>query len=117
MIGRGVSPSAAYYNFVRPYTGGTYGNTFGPMGSYGARSLFFPNQIPVYADEETDIQKQLKGKLDEKGQLKVDMPPAGHPAGFMNTEGFFGSPNGLQGFGAGRRPQQQQQQTGTTPHR
>jgi hypothetical protein len=111
MIGRGVSPSAAYYNFVRPYTGGTFGNAFGPQGGYG-RMPFFPNQIPVYADEDTDIQKQLKGRVDEKGQLKVDMPPAGHPSGFMNTEGYFGSPNGIQGFGAARKPQQ----IGTPPH-
>ncbi len=113
MIGRGVSPSAAYYNFVRPYTGGSFGNAFAPQSNYVGRSMFFPNQIPAYADEDVDIEKQLKGKLDEKGQLKVDLPPAGHPAGFMNTEGYFGSPNGLQGFGAGRRPNQ----VGTPPRR
>jgi len=113
MIGRGVSPSAAYYNLVRPYTGGTFGNAFAPQGGYVGRMPFFPTQIPVYADEETDIQKQLKGKIDDKGQMKVDMPPAGHPSGFMNTEGYFGSPNGIQGFGAGRRPQQ----IGTPPRR
>ena len=100
------------FRFVR-HTGGTFGNAFAPQGGYMGRMPFFPNQIPVYADDETDIQKQLRGRVDDKGQLKVDMPPAGHPSGFMNTEGFFGSPNGVQGFGAARKPQQ----IGSPPHR
>jgi hypothetical protein len=106
LFGRGISPSAAYYNFVRPYTGGTFGNAYTQgAANFTGRTPFFPFQIPVYADDDVDIQRQIKGRVDENGQQKVDMPPAGHPSGFMNTEGFFGSPNGVQGFGAGRRSQ------------
>jgi hypothetical protein len=100
---RNVNSAVNYFNFVRPYTGGTYGNAFVPAPAAGptGRQPFFPVQVPVYADEEPARQRIEK---DDKGIMRVDMPPAGHPAGFMNTQGYFGSPNGLQGFGAGRPP-------------
>lgn len=90
------SPAVNYYNFVRPYTGGTFGNTIvnPPTVGGAGRQPFFPNQIPVYADEEGGRQViDPRAKPDENGLIPVDMPPAGHPSGFNNTMGYFGQPN------------------------
>jgi hypothetical protein len=96
----GLNAATNYYNFVRPYTGGTYGNAFVPSG-YGTpavRRSLFPNLRPVY-DEDPTTQKLEE---DKKGIMRTEMPPAGHGAGFMNQMNFFGQ---LQGSGAaaGRR--------------
>src|SRR5206468_2470143 len=90
---RNTNPAVNYFNYVRPYTGGTYGNAYVPgTAAPAGRTPFFPTQVPVYADDEPSRQRLEK---DEKGILRVDMPPAGHGGGFMNTQGYFGSPNGL----------------------
>jgi len=91
--GRLNNPAVNYYNFVRPYTGGTFGNavTQPPMTGTPGRTTFFPNQVPVYADEEPLRQRvDDKAKPDENGLIPVDLPPAGHAAGFNNTMGYFG---------------------------
>jgi hypothetical protein len=104
---RNTSSAVNYFNFTRPYTGGTFGGAimpsplFGGQAPAGGMSRFFPNQIPAYAEEEPDRQRvDEKAKPDANGLRPVDMPPAGHGGGFMNTMGFFGSPNGLSGGAA-----------------
>lgn len=103
---RNVNSAINYFNFTRPYTGGTFGNAFvspymggSPSGTPGA-SRFFPEQVPFYADAEPARQRvDDKAKPDKDGLRPVEMPPAGHGGGFMNTMGHFGSPSGLQGGG------------------
>src|SRR5438552_2956253 len=52
--GRNVSSAVNFYNFTRPYTGGTFGNAFMPTPQFGGAapapgmSRFFPNQVPAY---------------------------------------------------------------------
>lgn len=93
----GLGNSAVnYYNFVRPYTGGTFGNAIMSQPTMGGagRAPFFPNQIPVYADEDGGRQSvDPKSKPDKDGLIPVDLPPAGHQAGFNNTLGYFGQTN------------------------
>src|SRR5262249_20976126 len=98
------NPAVNYYNFVRPYTGGTFGNTFspGPAVTGAGRPPFFPHQAPVYSSDDDAPARQKLRDPDEKGVVRVDMPPAGHPSGFMNTHGYFGSANGMQGLGMPR---------------
>jgi hypothetical protein len=85
-----------YYNFVRPYTGGTFGNAFVSPNVYGpaVRQPLFPNLRPIY---DEDLSSQTLEK-DKEGVMRTEMPPAGHGAGFMNQMGYFGP----QGAGAGR---------------
>jgi hypothetical protein len=99
--GRNLNPAVQYYNFTRPYTGGTFGNAFvGPGGGAAAgpaagMSRFFPNATPFYSDEEPGRQRiDESSKPDENGLRPVQMPPAGHGGGFNNTMGFFGSTPG-----------------------
>jgi hypothetical protein len=76
-----------YYNFVRPYTGGTFGNAIVPQ-NFGAAPVrqFFPNLRPIY-DEDLSSQNLER---DKEGVMRAEMPPAGHGAGFMNEMGYFG---------------------------
>src|SRR5262245_10372457 len=102
---RGVGGSAASncYNFVRPYTGGTFGNAFAPIGGGmpAVRRPLFPNARSIY-DEDPATQKV---EADRDGVMRAEMPPAGHGAGFMNQMGFFGATGGSgPGATAGRRP-------------
>ena len=112
LYGGGVSPylnlrrggagnsAANYYNFVRPYTGGTFGNAFvgpSPAAQMGRPSLF-PNLRPIYDDDPASQTLER----DKDGIMRTEMPPAGHGAGFMNTMGFFGPTSGMQGQGAAR---------------
>src|SRR5438876_7148875 len=79
---RNLSPAVNYFNFTRPYTGGTFGNAFMPppsaVGAAGAAggTRFFTNQTSIYADEEPERQRRV-GQPDEQGLVPVQMPPAG----------------------------------------
>lgn len=105
---RNLNPAVGYYNFTRPYTGGTFGNAFATpnMAGGGANpaasmSRFFPNQVPYFVDEDTPRQRLPKDDVggDENGLRPVIMPPAGHGGGFMNTQGYFGSFGGQRAGG------------------
>lgn len=89
-----------YYNFVRPYTGGTFGNAIVPPPSAGAPvRQFFPNLRPIYDENSSQLLER-----DKEGVMRAEMPPAGHGAGFMNTMGYFGASGGGAGGMAARRP-------------
>lgn len=98
--GNNLSPAVNYFNFVRPFTGGVFGNAIlpgAPMVAPGG-TRFFSTAIPPYVDD--DLQRQSvdqNAKPDENGLIPVEMPPAGHPAGFNNTMGYFGTPSAALG--------------------
>lgn len=94
-----------YFNFVRPFTGGTYGNTMmsAPSTMYAGRPPFFTNLSTIYgADLDPIATQEALGKPDERGLTPVAMPPAGHPSGFMNTQAYFGQMGGMRGPSQGR---------------
>src|SRR5262245_13357714 len=82
---RNVSSAVNYFNFTRPFTGGTFGGAIMPQSPFGGGgagaglSRFFPNQLPAYVEEELERQRvDDKAKPDINGLRPVDMPPAGH---------------------------------------
>jgi hypothetical protein len=93
---RGNNPAVNYYYGVRPGTVGGTGFGFG-MGapftaSGGNRPLFFPQLLSA-----PDPLEAANAEGDAKPSI---LPPAGHPAVFNNTLGYFPSPYGSRG---GRR--------------
>lgn len=109
MRGRNQSRAVNYFNFARPWTGGTFGNAFvapyapiqaDPGGAGMGR--FFPNQAPFWDVDNVELQRALPdGKPDDLGLIPTQMPPAGRGGGFANTMGYFGVGSTM---GAGNRP-------------
>lgn len=86
------NPGANYYFGVRPGTLGMGGGMTGRvpfLAGGGNRTMFFPQ----LASAPDPLESQM-------GPGDV-LPPAGHPAVFQNTMGFFPSPYGQAG---GSRP-------------
>jgi hypothetical protein len=88
---RGGNPAVNYYYGVRPGTIGGFnfglGAPFTAGGGY--RPLFFP-QLANVPDPFTTTETGAAGNV---------FPPAGHPAYFNSTQGFFPSPFGNRGSG------------------
>jgi hypothetical protein len=82
---RGSSPAVNYYYGVRPGTqaGGYTGPYGNPAASAPGRQTFFP-----YTDTLAEL---------EPSDPRAGMPPTGHPAGFNNTLGYLGGPQGMAG--------------------
>ncbi len=90
---RGGNPGVNYYYGVRPGTAGGTGFGIGAPFTAGGgnRAMFFPQQMNAPDPEEAQT---------ENGASKPPtLPPAGHPAVFNNTLGFFPSPYGNRGGG------------------
>jgi hypothetical protein len=107
--GRNQSRAVNYFNFARPYTGGTFGNAIvapyapiqaDPGGAMTGR--FFPVQAPFWEGDNVQPQRAIpNAKPDENGLTPTQMPPAGQGGGFANTMGYFGVGNAV---GVGGRP-------------
>lgn len=90
---RGGNPGVNYYYGVRPGTVGGTGQSIGApfTAAGGNRQLFFPQ----LASAPDPLQPREAGAGDV-------LPPAGHPAVFNNTGGYFPTAGGR--GGGGTRP-------------
>jgi hypothetical protein len=91
---RGGNPGVNYYYGVRPGTSGGFGFGLGApfTASGGMRPMFFPQLMNAPDPLETTSTGAAAPSV---------LPPAGHPAVFSNTLGYFPSPYGNRG---GMRP-------------
>lgn len=100
---RGGNAGVNYYYGVRPGTAGGTGFGIGApfTASGGIRPMFFPQLMNAPDPLET---------TETGAPAPSVLPPAGHPAVFNNTLGYFPSPYGARGgmrsglSGVGNRP-------------
>jgi hypothetical protein len=103
--GLGQNRAINYFNFARPYLGGTFGNAmvapYAPIHAVpggGSGGRFFPVQAPFWDVDSVQPQQAVANATpDDNGLIPTKMPPAGHGGGFNNTMGYFGVGSAMSG--------------------